>query len=103
MSLARDVFQRIEYFYSAFQRNSRENVLNTYFYMMQGKEKEDVREAISALVKIGLVKCVESRGASRWDVAYRKGSSVDIVPTKYALWVMKNYVLRELFMEKGLY
>jgi hypothetical protein len=103
MSLTRDVFQRIEYFYSAFQRSSRESVLTAYFYMTQGKEKDDVRNAISALVKIGLVKCVASRGTARWDVAYREGSTADFVPTKYALWAMENYVLREIFMEKGLY
>jgi hypothetical protein len=86
-----------------FNYSTTEKRLTSYFYITHVAEKEEVQNAIHTLVAIGLVKCVLRRGPSHWDVAYREGTSDEIVPTAFALRLMKKYVLRNYFMDKGLY
>lgn len=90
MSLERIIFKRIELFYSTYGRSSNEGVLIKFFSMTQGVESENTKNAIFALVNMGLV---QSRGVA---------PNIEITPTDKGLLETKNGTLDDFFLKKGL-
>ncbi len=103
MSYQRQVFDKIEYNYWMFPYSTREGRLIRLFYLSHGVKGAEICKAIQSLVRVGLVKCIERNGPAHWDVAYREGTSAELIPTEFAFRLMKAGKLRKFFMTKGLY
>ena len=102
MSFTQDVFLMIADHYSRFPYSTKEGRVISLSYMSYGVEKKSVYNAIHVLINAGLIKCIYRMGSAHWNIAYRKGTTAEIIPTKFALRLIKKNKLEEFFIEKCL-